>query len=114
PVFGLILANTLQNSVHCVVMYWLLARSGSGLAGQGLPGLLARVALACAAAWVAQAAAVALLGHSPAGQVANLAWLAATGAAMTLAALAVLTALRTPELVALVDTIRRRAGFPSP
>jgi hypothetical protein len=33
---------------------------------------------------------------------------------MTLAALAVLTALRTPELVALVDTIRRRAGSPSP
>ncbi|HEV8633130.1 MAG TPA: murein biosynthesis integral membrane protein MurJ [Chloroflexota bacterium] len=112
-VFGLILANTLQNSSHCVVMYWLLARRGLGLADQGLASLLARVALASAAAWAVHAAALAVLGPSPPGQVANLAWLAATGAAMTLAALAVLTALRTPELVALADTIRRRAGLPA-
>ena len=82
-VFGLILANTLQNSAHCVVMYWLLSRRGPGLAGQGL------------------------LGPSPPGQVANLLWLAATAAAMGLAAIAVLAALRTPELVALAESARR-------
>jgi putative peptidoglycan lipid II flippase len=106
-VFGLILANTLQNSAHCVVMYWLLSRRGPGLAGQGLLGLLGRVALASAAAWSVHAAAVALLGPSPPGQVANLLWLAATAAAMGLAAIAVLAALRTPELVALAESARR-------
>jgi putative peptidoglycan lipid II flippase len=110
-VFGLILANTLQNSAHCVVTFWLLARRVPGLADGGLAGLLGRVVLASAAAWAAHAAARALLGPSPPGQLANLAWLAATGAAMALAALGVLAALRTPELVALAETVRRRVGL---
>jgi putative peptidoglycan lipid II flippase len=113
-VFGLILANTLQNSAHCLVMLYLIGRRLPGLADRELVGLLARIALATAGAWAAHAAALAILGPSPPGQSANLAWLAATGAAMALAGLAVLAALRTPELVALADAARRRLRAPSP
>ena len=107
-VFGLILANTVQNTAHCVVMCALLWRVGLGLAGQGIGSLLARVAAASGAAWAAHAGSVALLGPGPLGAVENATWLAVVGGLMAAAALAVLAVLRTPELVALGALARRR------
>jgi putative peptidoglycan lipid II flippase len=111
-VFGLILANTLQNSAHCLVMYALLARAGLGLGGQKLGALLWRLVVASLAAWLAHAALVAALGPAPGDAVANVAWVAVVGGSMTVGAVATLALLRTPELAALGDLARRRATSP--
>ncbi|HEX5414380.1 MAG TPA: lipid II flippase MurJ, partial [Chloroflexota bacterium] len=49
-VSGLIIANTLQNSLHAVVLWVLLNRMVGSLAAHGLPGTLGRALLASAAA----------------------------------------------------------------
>jgi putative peptidoglycan lipid II flippase len=108
-VFGLILANTLQNTAHCLVMYVLLARAGLGLGGQGIGALLARVLAASLAAWLAHAALVATLGPGPPAPVENALWLATVGGSMAVAAVASLALLRTPELLALGALARQRA-----
>lgn len=109
-VFGLILANTVQNSAHCVVMYLLLVRRGRGLGGEGLERLFIRCLVACLAAWAVFAGALALLGPPPPSAVGNLLWLAAVGVAMAVATVGVLAALRTGELVDLAAALRRRFG----
>ena len=109
-VFGLILANTVQNSAHCLVMYLLLVRRGLALNGQGLERLLIRCLLACLGAWAVFAAASGVLGPPPASALGNLVWLAVVGAAMVVAIVAVLAALRTSELIDLATALRRRFG----
>lgn len=109
-VFGLILANTVQNSAHCLVMYWLVARRGRGLAGQGLERLLIRCLVASLAAAAVHAAAVAAVGGPPEGSLENAAWLALVGGAMAAATVGALALMRTPELVALTAAMRRRLG----
>jgi putative peptidoglycan lipid II flippase len=109
-VFGLILANTIQNSAHCLVMYWLLWRAGLGLGGHGLgPSLLRALgaSLALAAAWLAATAAI---GPPPASPLGNAAWLVGVSAGMALAGLAALGLMRAPELTELVAAARRRRG----
>jgi putative peptidoglycan lipid II flippase len=106
-VFGLILANTVQNSAHCLVMYALLTRAGLGLSGLGVGGSVVRWAAACAAIWAVDWLAR-TVAPPPASALGNVAWVAVVCAAMAGAALAALAALRTPELVDAATAARRR------
>ncbi len=107
-VFGLILANTLQNSIHCLVMFAFLARAGLGLGGHGIRELVGRTLFASLALWVVYDWVAGALGPAPPGQLANLLWLATAGAAMTGTAIVALVLLRTPELTELARLVRRR------
>lgn len=109
-VFGLILANTIQNSAHCVVMYLLLARRGLALRGQGIERLLIHCAVGCVAAASGYLSAVALLGQPPPGALADLLWLALVGTWMTAWVLGAFLALRTEEVGLLRSALRRRFG----
>ena len=108
--FGLILANTVQNCAHCLVMYALLLRAGRGLGGHGVGGALARALLASLALALAWLAAAAALGQPPPGAAGSAAWLLVVGAAMAGAAVAALALARTPELVDLAAAARRWLG----
>jgi peptidoglycan biosynthesis protein MviN/MurJ (putative lipid II flippase) len=108
--FGLILANTVQNSAHCLVMYALLLRSGRGLGGQSVGGALARALLAAGAMTLVWLAAVGALGPPPLSTAGSAAWLVAVGAGMAVAAVGALAVMRTPELVDVAAVVRRRLG----
>ena len=109
---GLALANTLQNSVHSLVLLALLAREVEGLCGRQLWGQLGRIALPAALtgivlAAIAGPAAIVFDLASPWGQLAYL--LAATclgGAVYLLAA----RALGSEELALAVGVARKVAG----
>jgi putative peptidoglycan lipid II flippase len=107
-VFGLILANTAQNSAHCVVMYGLLLRSGRGLAGHGIGLLLVRCLVASLVAAVVFLVGERALGAPPEGAHANVLWLAVVGGAMAVAIVSALALMRTRELLDFADAARRR------
>lgn len=110
-VSGLILANTVQNSAHALVMYLLLVRAGLGLGGLGLTGSIARSLAASLAIGLVDLAARALLGGPPAAALGNALWLALVGGAMALASIATLVLLRAPEMVDGLAVVRRRFGW---
>ncbi len=110
---GLALANTLQHTVHALVLFALLTREVRGLAGRGLWGPLARLGLAAALAGLALAFGGPPLGSlwdltSPWGQLGYLLAATAWGGGIYLAAA---FALRSEELrmaVSLVGRVARR------
>lgn len=113
-VFGLILANTVQNSLHCVVMYLLLVRVGQGLGGVGLGAALLRAVGGAIALCGAYGVVVLGLGTAPTDAIANASWLAVAAVCMAAAVVGALAVMRTPELVdgwrAVVERARRLAG----
>jgi putative peptidoglycan lipid II flippase len=104
---GLILANTLQNSLHAVVLIWLLWREVGSLAGFGLGRTLARSA---GAAVVASVAALALRdGVAPPGHTVTLLVYLVVGAVLVLGVyLAVLQRLGVEEIASLPRLLEGR------
>ncbi|TAK21461.1 MAG: murein biosynthesis integral membrane protein MurJ [Chloroflexota bacterium] len=101
-VFGLIVSNTVQNSVHCLVMYALLWRDGHSPGRQRLAGAIARAI----AASIGAAAVVALafsIAPAPPDWWPNALWLAVVGTGAVVAAGSILIALRTPDLAGLTS-----------
>ncbi len=110
---GLILANTLQNSLHAVVLLILLVREAGSLAGLGVGGTLARALVAGGAAGVAGAALQWGL-PVPAGPLV-LALYLSLGATITAAAyVAALWALGVEEVSAFPKLLRARGRTPTP
>jgi putative peptidoglycan lipid II flippase len=108
---GLVLANTVQNSLHAVVLYGLLCRRWGGLGGQGIEGLLWRAGLAAAAEGLVLSGllllAEPLLAQGWLSRLLTTVGLASLGLGVYLA---VLRGLRTPDLATLWALVRQRVG----
>jgi putative peptidoglycan lipid II flippase len=104
---GLIIANTLQNSLHAVILFVLLTRAAGSLSGYGLGATVARGVLA---ALVAGAAGALLVGRlsPPAGTAALLAYLVAGGAVVLGCYLGSLHVLGVDEATVLPRLVRAR------
>jgi putative peptidoglycan lipid II flippase len=110
--FGLVAANTIQNSLHAVILLVIAWRRFGSLTGLGLGGALGRILFASLAMGLAMwGAAGAWLGLAPGPDfrldVARVAVLGGIGA---VAYLAVLQIFGAPELRAVTGMIRRRVS----
>lgn len=104
---GLILANTLQNSLHAIVLVFLLWRSVGSLHGFGVGTTLGRGILAGIAASAA-ALTMGLTIHEPHGLVALVAYLALCATTLLAGYLALLYLLKVEEVLAIPKMLRRR------
>ncbi|HEU5315767.1 MAG TPA: hypothetical protein VFX49_06620, partial [Chloroflexota bacterium] len=110
---GLVLANTIQNSAHAVILLAVLAARHADALPPGLAATVARIGVASALMATVCAIAQAIVA-TPASPLALAAYLAVTGALAGAAYVAALIALRGEE-VALVragvlDRLRRRSA----
>jgi putative peptidoglycan lipid II flippase len=106
-VFGLILANTVQNSLHAVILIALLSRAVGGLAGHGVGvslrhGLLAALAAGLIAAGLTRAVV------APAGTIGLMFYLAIFGAVIVLAYAGALVILGQDEVRTVSRALRAR------
>jgi putative peptidoglycan lipid II flippase len=106
---GLVLANTLQNSVHAVILMVLIWRAAGGLRRERLGAAAARIGVAGTAMalllWLVQRQI-----PPPSGTLPLVVYLAVAGTVSGGLYVASLAALRSEELVYVWSTIRRRAG----
>ncbi len=107
-VFGLILANTLQNSIHCLILLMLLYRLGISLGGHGIVPLIARTSIAAAGGAAAVFLLSQIIGGPPQETTRLLPWLVLVGGASSATVVGCLAILGTPELVQAWLTVRRR------
>jgi putative peptidoglycan lipid II flippase len=104
---GLVLANTVQNSAHAVILLVLLWRATGALGAEGIGGAAARIGLAgclMAAVLLVLLALVPPPGHS----LGLAAYVVVVGGLATAAYVGVLAALRSEELAYASDILRRR------
>jgi putative peptidoglycan lipid II flippase len=106
-VFGLILANTVQNSLHAVILMALLSRAVGGLGGHGVGvslrhGLIAALAAGLIAAGLTRAVV------APAGTVGLMFYLAIFGAVIVLAYAGALVILGQDEVRTVSRALRAR------
>jgi len=94
---GLILANTLQNSLHAIVLFGLLSRSVGSLSGQGIWITLGRAAIAGLAGVLLCYVLKAAL-PPPGGAIALLAYLVTAATLALLAYVALLSRLGVEEI----------------
>lgn len=106
---GLILANTVQNSLHAVTLFLLLWRSVGSLRGEGVGSTLGRVVLAGALA-AAAAIAIETALPAPAGTLRLLIYLGASAAVVVGTYLALLHLLGVEEVVLIRKLLRGRLG----
>jgi putative peptidoglycan lipid II flippase len=106
-VHGLILANTLQNSLHAVVLFVLLSRAIGDVAGQGV-GVSLRQGLAAALGAGLLAVGAGRLVAAPGGTIGLALYLALLGAGLVTAYCAILFVFGQEELRAVPRTMRAR------
>jgi putative peptidoglycan lipid II flippase len=104
---GLILANTLQNSLHAVVLFALLWRSVGSLRGTGVGSTLARATLAGVGA-TAVALAIQLAIPVPAGTLRLAIYLGASALVVLAAYLGLLHVLGVEEAISIPKLVRAR------
>jgi len=109
---GLVIANSVQLTVHCIVLWVLLERRVGTMAGQGLLNTSARTSIAAAAMGIAMIGTLALC-QALLPKPSRIAWViqfGLTGALGTVVYLLGLAVLRVEELTTLANMVRRRIG----
>lgn len=110
---GLILANTLQNSLHAVVLLVILQRTAGSLQGSGLGATLSRVVVAAVVSTGAALGVQSIL-PAPAATALLLAYLVGNAVVIAVAYAGVLHLLGEEEVVALPKLLRARFGAREP
>jgi putative peptidoglycan lipid II flippase len=106
---GLVMANTVQNSAHALILLFFLWRAMGGVGRLGLGGALFRV---CAAggAMMVTLGAISSLAPAPATTAGLVVYLALAGGIASLVYLGVLALLRSEELALTRDQVLARLG----
>ncbi len=104
---GLILANTVQNSVHAIVLMFLLTRSVGSLSGFGVAGSLRQGLIAAFGAGIV-AAGLASVVAEPRGTISLVAYLAALGITVVVVYVVLLTVQGQSEVRSVPGAIRSR------
>jgi len=107
---GLVIANAVQLTAHCVIMWVLFERRVGSMAGHGMLSTTARATLAAAAAGLAMLAALAIARRfvPGSGTVAESTLLLAGGVVGLVAYVLGLAGLRVEELATLANLLRTR------
>jgi putative peptidoglycan lipid II flippase len=108
---GLVIANAVQLTAHCIMMWVLLQKRFGSMAGLGLASTTARALLASAVMGLAAVAALVLLSSVlPGGTIGKALLFAGAGGVAVVAYVASLYVLKVEELTTLTNMVRARLG----